>query len=217
MRRKIHLAQNLQILGSLDSTGAPFRKCLHLLGKICSSRTVLPPSYELSGELSFSTHQEIAYGGFCDVYKGARGSAEVCIKRFRVNSTDNQEKVKQVYRCYLLLACPALTISKALCREAVVWKHLDHPNIVPFRGVTFQPLQLVSDWIPGGELREYINKNSQANLISVVSLFIFIHNQNLILFQLLGAAKGLAYLHSRNVVHGDIKGVRTTTEFSGLP
>jgi len=59
---------------------------------------ILPPSYELSGELSFSTHEVVAFGGFCNVYKGTYGAAEVGIKRFRVNSTDNQEKVKEVYQ-----------------------------------------------------------------------------------------------------------------------
>ena len=50
-----------------------------------------------------------------------------------------------------------------------MWKRLNHPNIVPFKGATFEPLQLVSDWMPGGELREYIRNNCHANLISLVS------------------------------------------------
>jgi len=54
----------------------------------------------------------------------------------------------------------------------VVWKHLDHPNIVPFKGVTFEPLQLVSEWMPGGELREYIENNPHADLLGLVSLLI---------------------------------------------
>ena len=59
---------------------------------------ILPPGYELSGELSFSTHDVVAHGGFCDVYKGTYGATEVGIKRFRVSLTDNQEKVKEVYQ-----------------------------------------------------------------------------------------------------------------------
>jgi len=50
-----------------------------------------------------------------------------------------------------------------------MWKHLNHPNIVPFIGVTFEPLQLVSEWVTRGELREYVNNNHQTNPINLVS------------------------------------------------
>ena len=33
--------------------------------------------------------------------------------------------------------------------------------------------------------------------------------------QLLGVAEGLAYLHSCNVIHGDLKGVRVNTAYGG--
>lgn len=66
-----------------------------------------------------------------------------------------------------------LTKLKLLCEEAIIWKHLSHPNIVPFKGVTLDPPQLVSEWIPGGELREYIKENPSANLINLVGLFLF--------------------------------------------
>jgi hypothetical protein len=36
-------------------------------------------------------------------------------------------------------------------------------------GVTLEPLQLVSGWMPGGELRTYIKENPDTNLISLVS------------------------------------------------
>jgi len=53
-----------------------------------------------------------------------------------------------------------------------VWKRLDHPNVVAFKGITLNPLQLVSEWIPGGELREYIKKNPDANRINLVGSFL---------------------------------------------
>ena len=36
-------------------------------------------------------------------------------------------------------------------------------------GVTFEPLQLVSGWMAGGELRNYIKENPHTNLTSLVS------------------------------------------------
>ena len=51
-----------------------------------------------------------------------------------------------------------------------MWKRLQHPNIVPLCGVTVSPLQLVSEWMPGGELREYIRKNRDANILDLVGV-----------------------------------------------
>ena len=52
-----------------------------------------------------------------------------------------------------------------------MWKRLDHVNIVPFKGATLEPLQLVSEWIDLGELREYLRTNHDADLIHLVRLF----------------------------------------------
>ena len=66
-----------------------------------------------------------------------------------------------------------------------MWKHLNHPNIVPFKGVTPTPLELVSEWMPGGRLREpirYNPHNYRSNLISLVSRFILACGHHLFLF-----------------------------------
>jgi len=171
-----------QILDGLDPTCSPFRKCLYELQKTCSSRTILPATYEVSGALTLSTTEVAAYGGFCDVYKGSLDGSDVCIKRLRISATGDRALVKQVpHHCSLRLHRHALTNLQALCKEAVMWKHLDHPNIVPFNGVTFEPLQLVSEWTPGGELREYIRNNCQTNLIGLVSPLLHAANCYLIL------------------------------------
>ena len=52
-----------------------------------------------------------------------------------------------------------------------MWKRLNHPNIVPFKGVTFEPLQLVSEWMGCAELREYLRASRDADLNNLVSLF----------------------------------------------
>jgi serine/threonine protein kinase len=51
-----------------------------------------------------------------------------------------------------------------------MWKRLDHPNIVPLLGVKISPrLQLISDWMPGGDLPEYIKMHSDADRFGLVS------------------------------------------------
>ena len=47
-------------------------------------------------------------------------------------------------------------------------KYLVHPNIVPLLGVTFEPLEFISDWMPGGDLQEYTTKCPDADRRSLV-------------------------------------------------
>ena len=94
-----------------------------------------------------------------------------------------------------------------------MWKRLRHQNIVPFIGVTQDPLQFVSEWMPKGTLTDYtltdyLGKNPGANRISLVS---FSRATNALLMpfssKLLDIAEGLAYLHANHTTHGDLKGV----------
>lgn len=66
-----------------------------------------------------------------------------------------------------------------------MWKHLRHPNIVPFLGVTLEPLQLVSEWMPGGELREHLRKNSNTDPMNLVSHVLLSLDAGLLLFSCL--------------------------------
>ena len=50
----------------------------------------------------------------------------------------------------------------------IMWKHGKHPNIVPFLGVTIVPLQLISDWMSGGNIMEYLKKHPGANRLGLV-------------------------------------------------
>jgi serine/threonine protein kinase len=96
-----------------------------------------------------------------------------------------------------------------------VWKHLTHPNIVPLLGVTFAPPQLISEWMSGGDLRDYINKNPEANRLGLVGTPPFSCLSRVYpLYQLFDITKGLCYLHSCNVVHGCLKGVLGSSSFS---
>lgn len=62
-----------------------------------------------------------------------------------------------------------------LYREAVIWKRLTHVNVVPFIGVTFDPLQIVSEWMSGGNLTTHIKLNPQTSRIALVSSFFALH------------------------------------------
>lgn len=64
----------------------------------------------------------------------------------------------------------ALTNPRTFRQVAVAWKHSVHPNIVPLMSVTIDPLQLISEWMSGGDLMEYITNNPDADRLNLVSV-----------------------------------------------
>ena len=50
-----------------------------------------------------------------------------------------------------------------------MWKRLEHRNIVPLLGITPAPLQLISEWMSGGDLPEYIKKHPEADRLGFAS------------------------------------------------
>ncbi|KAF9645418.1 kinase-like protein, partial [Thelephora ganbajun] len=169
-------------LNGLEPSGAASRKCLRELRIICGTAAILPTSYKLSPHCLNVAPDPFASGGYGDVYKGTLNGSGVCIKRVRVYAKDTPNKA-----------------IKGFCQEAVMWRRLNHPNILPLLGVTISPLQLVSNWMPGGDLPEYIEKYPDADRLVL----------------LCDIAKGLCYLHSCNVIHGDLKGPNVLVDDSG--
>ena len=57
-----------------------------------------------------------------------------------------------------------------------MWKHLAHPNFVPLFGVihspsvSYTPLQLILEWVPGGDLTEYIKKHPDTGRLNLVGV-----------------------------------------------
>ena len=49
-----------------------------------------------------------------------------------------------------------------------MWKRLTHPNILPLLGVTIAHLQLISHWMPGGDLPGYIREHPDADRVGLV-------------------------------------------------
>ena len=115
-------------------------------------------------------------------------------------------------RCVTLMVLVCVSLALTLCKpfygEAVVWKRLKHPNVVPFLGVTTTPLQLVSRWMPNGTITEYVKAKPHVNRISLVRMPpTAVRSSKLNPFKLLDVAEGLNYLHTCHMVHGDLKGV----------
>ncbi|KIJ09097.1 hypothetical protein PAXINDRAFT_172638 [Paxillus involutus ATCC 200175] len=87
---------------------------------------------------------------------------------------------------------------KKLHRELKVWDKLQHKNVVELLGVVsgFGVLpSMVSPWFSNGSLSSYLSHHKAMDLSTRQGL-------------LFDVASGLFYLHSQDVVHGDLHGVQ---------
>ncbi|KAE9391221.1 kinase-like protein [Gymnopus androsaceus JB14] len=121
-------------------------------------------------------------GGFADIYRGNMGERRVCLKVLRLVIEENKDTRDK--------------IRKEFCKEALIWRQLKHPNILPLLGVNaelFSPsFCLISPWMENKNIITYLKNNPGHNRHNVLS----------------EVASGLYYLHSRDppILHGDIRG-----------
>ncbi|KDR84190.1 hypothetical protein GALMADRAFT_133541 [Galerina marginata CBS 339.88] len=123
-------------------------------------------------------------GGYADVYRGMilkdGVTTKVAIKVIRSHTFSEEKQHK---------------IDKRLRREIRVWSFLQHQNIVPLLGTTMDfssYVAMVCPWIIDGNLHNYLNdQKAELNLGRRLQI-------------LIDVAEGLAYLHAKSIIHGDL-------------
>ncbi|KAJ8089224.1 hypothetical protein PM082_014472 [Marasmius tenuissimus] len=100
-------------------------------------------------------------------------------------------------------------------QEAIVWRQLDHPNLVPFIGLyylndTMKRLCLVSPWMERGNLVEFMRESPELVDPSILVTIFRISQystERWAFEQAYDVASGLSHLHNMKIIHGDLKGV----------
>ncbi|KIK63208.1 hypothetical protein GYMLUDRAFT_163508, partial [Collybiopsis luxurians FD-317 M1] len=149
-----------------------------------SKRFQTLPSSLIVRDIKREGQNPVAGGGFADIWRGTLKEKPVCLKVLRLAIEQDEEARAE--------------IRKQFCHEALVWRQLKHPNILPLLGANvdlFSPsFCLISPWMENRNVISYLKQNPQHSLPSI----------------LCEIAAGLHYLHSRDppLIHGDIRGVR---------
>jgi len=83
----------------------------------------------------------------------------------------------------------------------MMWKVLHHPNVLPLLGVSKDGnlLVMVSEWMDNGNINQFIQTNRDADRFQL----------------LMGATRGLMYIHSLGMAHGDLKGTSIVIDQNG--
>ncbi|KAJ7572124.1 kinase-like domain-containing protein [Mycena floridula] len=173
------LLQN-EIRYSIDD--AAYRAlCLRNLRRIIKKFDILPPSFVIHDIVLDEPRRPLFGGGFADVYKGSRKGQHVCLKVLRLFTQTIEMRQK---------------LLKDFCREALLWRQLDHPNVLPLLGVTIELFApsfcLVSPWMSNGNVMQYLERNPELSRINAVQ----------------DIAAAIQYLHEHKppIVHADIRG-----------
>ncbi|KAJ7798018.1 hypothetical protein B0H13DRAFT_2167962, partial [Mycena leptocephala] len=152
----LDLLQDLLDYPLLDDRIRPV--ILEALRKLSVSSGRIPGCFALSDRLQLDGPHQVAAGGFADVWKGLIRGETVCVKVMRVyQEADVDALLKEFYH------------------EALIWRQLSHPNLLPFFGLyhledTKSRLCLIFPWMENGDITHYLKNNSVGvNRLTLVS------------------------------------------------
>ena len=143
--------------------------------QLCGLTGFLPTSYIIPEEFIQMAEYPITFGIFGDVWEGIYNDNRVTIKTFRLYKESDLRKVRKVTHpvFQVILGTSFDSRNQRFCKEVVIWRRISHSNIVAFLGVSEAPapLSMVSEWMPNGNVREYVGKNPETSRLQLVCSF----------------------------------------------
>ncbi|KAK1236023.1 hypothetical protein PQX77_000737 [Marasmius sp. AFHP31] len=180
-----HWLDLLQLLADSPAISSQLRSTIFTIMIRLSKNSGCCPKCLVIQNVEKQGEHPVGGGGFGDVWKGTINHAgsvrAVCLKVVRAFLTSDVNRSLKEY-----------------LREAIVWKQIKHPNVLPFLGIyyldnTRKRICLVSPWMDRGDLVQYL-KDTPRESVNHLSL-------------VFDVASGLSHLHIMKIVHADLKGV----------
>jgi hypothetical protein len=181
--------------------------------KVIAKTPVIPESLIVTG-IRTAEHDHIGRGGFGHVFKGELQGNAVALK---VLYKPDDNVVSCSYQYHNVIG--RSRFEQAFCREALMWRSLSHKFVLPFLGIyQDEPMEqffLVSPYMTNGTLAQWRKKTNPS--VAQVEQHVRFFNPSaacgylprMAALKILEVAKGIEYIHSEGVVHGDLRGVST--------
>ncbi|KAK7001937.1 kinase domain-containing protein [Favolaschia claudopus] len=152
--------------------------------RLSRASNLYPRCFTLPGLHKLGT--QVAGGGYADIWRGLVRGQSVCVKMLRIFQDSDIAMALEEFGT-----------------EALIWRQLCHPNVLPFFGLysVEKRLCLISPWMENGHIMEFLRANSP----DTQKRFSMI----------LEVSSGLEYLHNQNTIHGDLKGINILVTPSG--
>jgi serine/threonine protein kinase len=154
-----------QALGHTSTRSSLYGQGVQRLRRWCRTSKCLPSCYMLADvvELASRPGHPFSSSALSDVYKGRSRTTEVAVKVIRQHA-NNHEAVRKVRASSIPTHNHPQHSPQSFRNEAVIWRHLRHPNIVPFLGISdLFPICIVSEWMSGGTISEFLLAHPNLN------------------------------------------------------
>ena len=121
-------------------------------------------------EGSNTIEQPVSSGKFGDVWEGIYNGNRVAIQTLPAYKGSDVREVREVNSSEIFNMALANFHHKLFCGEALLWRGISHPNIVPFLGIleAQASLSMVSEWMPKENVRAYVVNDPEVSRLQLV-------------------------------------------------